>query len=123
MKVLRRKKVLPLRVPDWDISEDEYDKIIKLIFDGVRNLLICAGVFALALYTGNKLEQPSGGYVEILLNGFGILLLSALLVQWKRKTSRQKFTNTRLFLIVAVAYVLVLPIFFLVMVLLVVKQS
>ena len=123
MKVLRRKKVLPIREPNWDISEDEYDKVLKLIFDGVRNLLICASVFALAFYAGETLKSPSGGYLEFWLNSFGGILLAALLGQWNRKTSRKKFKNTKLFLIVSAIHISVLPIILILIILLIKKQS
>ena len=123
MMFLRRKRNVPVRKPDWDTSEDEYDKVIKLVFDGVRNLLICASVFGLASYAGTELQKPIGGYLEVLLIGFGGILLAALLGQWNRKTSRQKFENTKLFLIVSAIYILMMPVIMFSIVLFIKKQS
>ena len=119
---LRRKGNVPAR-KQWNTSEDEYDKVIKLVFDGVRNLLICASVFGLASYAGRELQKPIGGYLEVLLIGFGGILLAALLGQWNRKTSRQKFKNTKLFLIVSAIYILMMPVIMLLIVLFIKKQN
>ena len=123
MMFLHRKRNSTVREPDWNTSDDEYDKVIRLVFDGVRNLLICASVFGLASYAGRELQKPIGGYLEVLLIGFGGILLAALLGQWNRKTSRQKFEKTKLFLIVSAIYILMMPVIMFSIVLFIKKQS
>ena len=123
MTLLRRKKSSIIEQPGWNTSEDEYDRVIKLVFDGVRNLLICASLFGLATYAGRELQKPFGGYLEVLLIGIAGILLAALLGQWNRKTSRKNFKNTKLFLIVSAFYILMLPVIMFLLLLFMKKQG
>jgi hypothetical protein len=123
MKRLISKKIANAKQPDWNIEEDEYDKVIKIVFDGVRNLLICASIFALALYSGQRAVEPTGHVLEVLLYLIGGTLLSALLGQWHRKTSRKKFRTTKMYLIVSALYVFALLATLPTVVLFIIKQN